>query len=78
MLMVFTSSSRSAFVGVGAHDLDIAPLGVFLDLVGLVVRGVLLMLGVYAHVLPGAEGGEGAGVVGGSGSVAMFFLRSFV
>ena len=46
-----------AFVGVGADDLDVAPLGVFLNLVGLVVRGVLLMLGGHAHVLGGAEGG---------------------
>ena len=46
-----------ALVGVGADDLDIAPVGVLLDLVSLVVRGVLLMLGGHAHVLGGAEGG---------------------
>jgi hypothetical protein len=42
-------------VGIGPHDLDAAPVGVFLNLVSLVVGGVLLMLGGHAHVLGGTE-----------------------
>ena len=44
-----------ALVGIGAHDLNAAPVSVFLNLVGLVMRGVLLMLGGHAHVLGGTE-----------------------
>jgi len=42
-------------VGIGAHDLDVAPLGVLQNLVSLVVGGILLMLGGHAHVLGGAQ-----------------------
>jgi hypothetical protein len=44
-----------ALVGVGADDLDVAPGGVLADLVALVLRRVLLVLGGHAHVLRGAE-----------------------
>ena len=50
-----------ALVGVGSDDLDVAPLGVLANLVGLVVRGVLLMLGGHAHVLRSAKGGGRCG-----------------
>ncbi len=55
-----------------------APIGGFADLVRLVVRGVLLMLGEHPHVRVARKAGGDALVVTASGSVAMFFLCSFV
>ena len=40
-----------AFVGIGADDFDVAALGIFQNLIGLVVGRVLLVLGGHAHVL---------------------------
>lgn len=44
-----------AVVCIGANDLDATLFGIFADLVGLVVRRTLLMLGRHAHILRRAE-----------------------
>lgn len=44
-----------SFVGVGADDLYVVLVGELLDLVRLVVRRVIFMLGGHAYVLGGAE-----------------------
>jgi hypothetical protein len=47
--------AAAPFVGVGAHDRDAVLLGVFPDLVGLVLGRVLLVVGGHAHVFGGGE-----------------------
>lgn len=46
-----------AFVGVAAHDPDVAQVDIFLDLVGLVVRGVLLSGGEFLGFIDQLEKG---------------------
>jgi hypothetical protein len=50
-LPAIDAQAALAFVGVGADDLDVAPGGVLADLVALVLRRVLLVLGRHPHVL---------------------------
>ncbi len=47
--------AATPFIGVGAYDLDAVLLGVFPDLVCLVLRRVLLVVGGHAHVFGGTE-----------------------
>ena len=54
-LATINAQPALAFVGVGPDDLDVAPGGVLTDLVGLVLRRVLLMLGRHPHVLRSSE-----------------------
>lgn len=44
-----------ALVGIGANDFDVAPSRVLADLVGLVFRRILLVLGRHPHVLGGPK-----------------------
>ena len=50
-LPAIDAQTALALVGIGLDDLDATPGGVFLDLVGLVLRGVLLVLGRHPHIL---------------------------
>ena len=47
--------SLSAWSCIGAHDFDVAALGIFQNLVGLVVGGILLVLGGHAHLVGGTQ-----------------------